>query len=200
MISFLRGVLAHSSQEAVIIEVGGIGYEVQVHSRTLSLLPALGSYLLVHTYLQVLDNDLKLFGFLNREELELFKILLGVSGIGARGALNILAVLDPADFYQAIALADEKGLLAVPGIGKKTAQRLLFELKDKVVSRAGLVLPAGEERSNLEEILEALETLGYQRSEIFPILMEMKSEGELGDKVEENIKKVLRRKAMQMKK
>jgi Holliday junction DNA helicase RuvA len=200
MISFLRGILAHSSQEAVIIEVGGIGYEVQVHSRTLSLLPASGTYLLVHTYLQVLDNDLKLFGFLNREELELFKTLLGVSGIGARGALNILAVLDPADFYQAIALADEKKLLAVPGIGKKTAQRLVFELKDKVASRAGLVLPAGEERSNLEEILEALETLGYQRSEIFPILMEMKSEGELGDKVEENIKKVLRRKAMQMKK
>ena len=200
MISFLRGILVQSNQEAVIIEVGGMGYEVQIHSRTLSLLPVPGSYLLVHTYLQVLDNDLKLFGFLNREELELFKMLLGVSGIGARGALNVLAVLDPSDFYQAVALADEKRLLAVPGIGKKTAQRLLFELKDKVGGKAGLILPIGEDRSNLEEVLEALETLGYQRSEIFPVLMEMKSQGELGTKVEENIKKILRRKAMQMKK
>jgi len=200
MISFLRGILVQSNQETVIIEVGGMGYEVQIHSRTLSLLPVPGSYLLVHTYLQVLDNDLKLFGFLNREELELFKMLLGVSGIGARGALNVLAVLDPSDFYQAVALADEKRLLAVPGIGKKTAQRLVFELKDKVGSKAGLVLPTGEDRSNLEEVLEALETLGYQRSEVFPVLMEMKSQGELGAKVEENIKKVLRRKAMQMKK
>ncbi len=199
MISFLRGILVQSNQEALIIEVGGMGYEVQIHSRTLSLLPVPGSYLLVHTYLQVLDNDLKLFGFLNREELELFKMLLGVSGIGARGALNVLAVLDPSDFYQAVALADEKRLLAVPGIGKKTAQRLLFELKDKVSGKAGLVLPIGEDRSNLEEVLEALETLGYQRSEIFPVLMEMKSQGELGAKVEENIKKVLRRKATQMK-
>ncbi len=200
MISFLRGILVQSNQETIIIEVGGMGYEVQIHSRTLSLLPVPGSYLLVHTYLQVLDNDLKLFGFLNREELELFKMLLGVSGIGARGALNVLAVLDPSDFYQAVALADEKRLLAVPGIGKKTAQRLVFELKDKVGSKAGLVLPIGEDRSNLEEVLEALEALGYQRSEIFPVLMEMKSQGELGAKVEENIKKVLRRKAMQMKK
>jgi len=200
MISFLRGILVQSSQEAIIIEVGGLGYEVQIHNRALSLLPAPGSHLLVHTYLQVLDNDLKLFGFLHREELELFKILLGVSGMGARGALNILAVLDPADFYQAIAIADEKRLLAVPGIGKKTAQRLVFELKDKVGKQPGLILPTGEDRSNLEEVLEALETLGYQRSEIFPVLMEMKTQGEFGDKIEENIKKVLRRKAMQMKK
>jgi len=200
MIAFLRGILVQSNQEAIVMEVGGLGYEVQIHSRALSLLPAPGSHLLVHTYLQVLDNDLKLFGFLNREELELFKILLGVSGIGARAALNILAVLSPADFFQAIALADEKRLLAVPGIGKKTAQRLVFELKDKVGNKAGLVLPTGEDRSNLEEVLEALETLGYQRSEVFPVLMEMKTQGELGDKTEDNIKKVLRRKAMQMKK
>ncbi len=200
MISFLRGILFQSSQESLILEAGGLGYEVQIHSRTQSALPPAGSPLLVHTYLQVLDNDLKLYGFLNREELELFKILLGISGMGARGALNILGALSPADFYQAVALADEKRLLAVPGIGKKTAQRLVFELKDKVGNKAVAVLPAGEDRSGLEEVLEALETLGYQRSEVFPVLMEMKSQGELGDRTEENIKKVLRRKAMQMKK
>lgn len=199
MISFLRGTLIQSGQETAIIDVGGLGYEVWLHSRALSLLPAPGSHLLVHTYLQVLDNDLKLIGFLNREELDLFKILVSVSGMGSRGALNILAVLNPAEFYQAVTLGDEKRLLTVPGIGKKTAQRLLFELKDRVEKQPGLALPAGEDRSELEEVLEALETLGYQRGEIFPLLMEMKAEGRLGDKTEENIKQVLRRKAMQMK-
>jgi len=148
----------------------------------------------------VLDNDLKLFGFLNREELELFKILLGVSGIGARGALNVLATLTPVDFFRAIASGDEKRLLAVPGIGKKSAQRLVFELKDKVGNQPGLIWAPSEDGVGLEEVMEALETLGYQRSEIFPLVMEMKNQGELGERIEENIKRVLRRKAMQMKK
>jgi Holliday junction DNA helicase RuvA len=200
MISFLRGVLVQSNQDSIVVEVNGIGYEVQIHSRAFSNLPSLGSVILVHTYLQVLENDLKLFGFINREELELFKILIGVSGMGARGALNILSVLSPADFYQSIVSADEKRLLKVPGIGKKTAQRLVFELKDKVEKQQGVVVTAGEDGSSMEEVLEALEMLGYQRSEVFPLLMTMKTQGELGERTEDNIKKVLRYKAMQMKK
>jgi Holliday junction DNA helicase RuvA len=166
----------------------------------MSSLPPVGSTLVIHTYLQVLDNDLKLYGFTNIEELELFKILLGVSGIGARGALSILAAMKPADFYQTIASADEKRLLTVPGIGKKTAQRLVFELKDKVGKQQGISLAIGEDSSFMEDILEALEALGYQRSEIFPLIMDMKAHNELSEQVEENIKKILRRKAMQMKK
>jgi Holliday junction DNA helicase RuvA len=200
MISFLRGLLIQCNQDSIILELSGIGYEVQIHNRTLSGLPPVGNSLLVHTYLQVLDNDFKLYGFLSTEELELFKILLGVSGIGARGALSILSVMKPADFYQAIVSADEKRLLTVPGIGKKTAQRLVFELKDKMGKQQGLSLIASDDGYVLEEILEALEALGYQRSEIFPIIMDMKAHNELGDRVEDNIKKVLRRKAMQMKK
>lgn len=199
LISFLRGILVQADKDAIIVEVSGIGYEVGIHNRALSVLPAIGSPVMIHTYLQVLDNDLKLFGFLSREEIDLFKILLAVSGLGARTALNILSVLKPAEFYQAIASADEKKLLTVPGIGKKTAQRLVFELKDKVGKEQGLVMAGSEDGTALEEVLEALETLGYQRSEIFPLLMNMKSQGELGDKVEENIKKVLRYKAMQIK-
>ena len=200
MISFLRGTLLHANQEAIIVEVNGMGYEVGIHSRALSLLPPVGSKALVHTYLQVLDNDLKLFGFINREELELFKLLLSISGMGARGALNILAALTPAQFCQAITSRDEKQLLAIPGIGKKTAQRLVFELKDKMTGPTGLVLEASEDGAVLGDTLEALETLGYQRSEMFPLLLAMKASGDLGDKVEDNIKKVLRHKAMQMKK
>jgi len=182
------------------VEVSGIGYEVQIHSRTLSMLPAVGSPVLVHTHLQVLDNDFKLYGFLNREELDLFKLLLGVSGIGARGALSILSAMKPHDFYQSIASNDEKRLLTVPGIGKKTAQRLVFELKERIGKQQGMASTLGEDENIWEDLLEALETLGYQRSEVFPLIMDMKAHNELGDRVEENIKKVLRRKAMQMKK
>ena len=132
MISFLRGTLVQARQDAIIIEVSGIGYEIGVHSRACSMLPPVGSPLVVYTYLQVLDNDLKLYGFLNQEELELFKLLLGVSGLGAKSSLNILAALKPDEFCQTVISADEKRLQGVPGIGKKTAQRLVFELKDKL--------------------------------------------------------------------
>ena len=200
MISFLRGTLVQARQEAVIIEVSGIGYEVGVHSRACQLLPPVGSPLVVHTYLQVLDNDLKLFGFLNQEELELFKLLLGVSGLGAKSSLNILAALKPDEFCQTVISADEKRLQLVPGIGKKTAQRLVFELKDKLGKGMGMVFPAAAETAPLEELMEALEALGYQRSEIFPLVMKMKSEGELSGKVEDNLKQVLRRQAQLVKK
>lgn len=200
MIACLRGVLIQSNHESIVVEVSGIGYEVHIHSRAVSLLPSLGSQLFINIYLQVLDNDLKLFGFLSQEELELFKTLLAVSGIGARGALNILSAMEPRDFYQSIVSGDEKSLLNLPGIGKKTAQRLIFELKDKVGKQPGLVLNSQEGTSNLEEILEAMEVLGYQRSEIFPLLMDMKTQGDLSERIEDNIKKVLRYKAMQMKK
>lgn len=198
MISFLRGKLVQASQDAIIIEVSGIGYEVGVHSRACRMLPPVGSPLVVYTYLQVLENDLKLFGFLNQEELDLFKILLGVSGLGAKSSLNILAALKPDEFCQTVISADEKRLQLVPGIGKKTAQRLVFELKDKLGK--GMAFPATVEAAPLEELMEALEALGYQRSEIFPLVMKMKSEGELSGKAEDNLKQVLRRQAQLVKK
>ncbi|HRY12288.1 MAG TPA: Holliday junction branch migration protein RuvA [Syntrophomonadaceae bacterium] len=200
MISFLRGTLVQARQDAIIIEVSGIGYEIGVHSRACSMLPPVGSPLVVYTYLQVLDNDLKLYGFLNQEELELFKLLLGVSGLGAKSSLNILAALKPDEFCQTVISADEKRLQGVPGIGKKTAQRLVFELKDKLGKSVGMVLPPTAEAEPLEELMEALEALGYQRSEIFPLVMRMKSEGELSGKVEDNLKQVLRRQAQSVKK
>ncbi len=200
MISFLRGKLVQASQDAIIIEVSGIGYEVGVHNRACRVLPPVGSPLVVYTYLQVLDNDLKLFGFLNREELDLFKILLGVSGLGAKSSLNILAALEPNEFCQTVISADEKRLQLVPGIGKKTAQRLVFELKDKLGKGMGMVFPTAAEAAPLEELMEALEALGYQRSEIFPLVMKMKSEGELSGKIEDNLKLVLRRQAQLVRK
>jgi len=200
MIAFLKGVLFQVMSDSIIVEVGGLGYEVQIHNRMASQLPAVGGQVLIHSYLQVMENEFKLFGFYNRSELELFKLLLGVSGIGARAALNILGKLDADRLCSAIASGDEKSLLAVPGVGKKTAQRLIFELKDKIANYQGTVTAAGEVNNSSEEVLQALESLGYSRSEIYPLLMEMQSKGELSERVEDNIKKILKRVALSMKK
>lgn len=200
MIAFLKGVLFQVMSDSIIVEVGGLGYEVQIHNRMASQLPAVGGQVLIHSYLQVMENEFKLFGFYNRSELELFKLLLGVSGIGARAALNILGKLDADRLCSAIASGDEKSLLAVPGVGKKTAQRLIFELRDKIANYQGKVFVDREANNNFEDVLQALESLGYSRSEIFPMLMEMQSQGELADRVEDNIKKILKRQALTMKK
>ena len=200
MIAFLKGVLFQVMSDAIIVEVGGLGYEVQIHDRMAAQLPAVGGQVLVHSYLQVMENEFKLFGFYNRSELELFKLLLGVSGIGAKAALNILGKLDGDRLCSAIASGDEKSLLAVPGVGKKTAQRLIFELRDKIAKYHGTVFVDREVNHDVEEVLQALESLGYSRSEIFPLLMELQSQGEFSDRVEDNIKKILKRQALAMKK
>ncbi len=200
MIAFLRGQLFQRLQDSVIIEVGGLGYEVQVHNRLSAQLPPVGGQLLLHTYLQVMENEFKLFGFISRNELDVFKLLLSVSGIGARVALNILGSLEPEALFQAIASGDEKTLVTIPGIGKKTAQRLIFELKDKIGQYEGTLTSAPGENTVLTEVMEALEVLGYSRSEIFPLLMEMQAQGQMAERVEDNIKKVLKRQALAMKK
>ncbi|MEQ8236546.1 MAG: Holliday junction branch migration protein RuvA [Syntrophomonadaceae bacterium] len=200
MIASLQGILQETRADSIVVEIGGMGFEIQVDQRTLGSLPRPGVPVKVYTYLQVLDNDLKLFGFSKRDELDLFKILIGVSGIGARGAQNILAALPPREFFQAIASGDEKRLLTVAGIGKKTAQRLVFELKDKIAQQTGILAAASDKSGGLEEVLQAMEALGYQRSEVFPLLMELQNQGEFSARVEDNIKQVLRRKAAMMKK
>lgn len=199
MISFIRGPLFAYSEESILVDVNGVGYEIQVHSRVFGTLPSLGGQVLVHTYLHVLDNEMKLYGFLEQEELDLFKLLLTVSGIGARGAMNILGSIQPTEFYQAVASGDEKRLLAAPGIGKKTAQRLVFELKDKIGKRITVTGKSDGNDRKVEDILEALEALGYMRSEVFPVVMALKEEGQLTDRVEDNIKTILKRIAAQMK-
>ncbi len=198
MISCLSGVLFDIGSESIIIDVNGVGFEILLHQRALTGLPRPGEGLFLHTHLQVLENDFKLYGFLDKEELKLFKKLLGVSGMGAKGAMNVLAFMEPFNFYQAVASSDEKMLTRIPGIGKKSAGRIIFELREKI---GEFSIPAAVDASgtSVEEVLQALETLGYGRSEVFSLIMELKQTGDLADSVEENIKRVLRIKARQMK-
>ena len=125
MISYMTGILADAEPEKAILEINGIGWEIVIHARAFSRLPRLGERITLHTHMQVLENEFKLYGFLTVDELRLFKLLLTVSGIGARGAANLLAHIEPADFYLAVASQDEKTLVKLPGIGKKTAQSFI---------------------------------------------------------------------------
>jgi len=200
MIGFVRGILFAAEEEFTIIETAsGLGLQITVTEKTYRDLPALGLPVFLHTYLQVTENEMKLFGFSDKEELELFLKITGISGLGARAALNVLGRFSPAQFYQAVLHKDEKLLTTVPGIGKKMAQRLLFELKDKIELKgfaAATGMAGAESSGNYGELLEAMEALGYQRGEIMPLLTELHAQGALNSSTEESIKLILRRQSL----
>jgi Holliday junction DNA helicase RuvA len=200
MIAFVKGILHNLRGDLAVIDVNGLGYEINIHPRALNGLPQCGQPVMLHTHLAVSENEFKLYGFLDQAELDLFRLLLSISGIGAKAALNVLGHMEPARFYQAIASQDEKALLAISGVGKKSAQRLLFELKDKVPAELALTPTPSESPLPFSEVMEALEALGYNRSEVFPELMELKNQGLLGREVAHNVKLVLKKKAQQLKK
>ena len=132
MISYLRGELAAVEEEKAVIDVGGVGYGVFMPGQSLSLLPQPGNEVKIYTYLNVREDAMQLFGFLTRDDLEIFKLVIGVSGIGPKGGLNILSCMNPDELRFAIMSGDAKAISAAPGIGKKTAEKLIVELKDKV--------------------------------------------------------------------
>lgn len=132
MISYIRGELAAIEEEKAVVDVGGVGYGVFMPQQALSLLPEPGSEVKIHTYLNVREDAMQLFGFLTRDDLEIFKLVIGVSGIGPKGGLNILSCMSPDELRFAIMSGDAKAISAAPGIGKKTAEKLIVELRDKV--------------------------------------------------------------------
>ncbi len=200
MIAFVKGLLHDSGTDQAVVDVNGLGFEINIHQRAINRLPSPGQPVMLYTHLAVSENEFRLYGFLDQGELELFRLLLSVSGIGAKAALNVLGTMDPAQFYKAIASQDEKALLRIPGVGKKMAQRLMFELKDKVAAELALTPLDTEPALPINEAIEALEALGYSRSEVFPELLELNNQGQLGQNVAENVKLVLKSKAQRMKK
>ncbi len=176
MISYVRGELAAIEGEKAIIDVGGVGYGVFMSQQSLSLLPAAGNEVKIHTYLNVREDAMQLFGFLTRDDLEIFRLVIGVSGIGPKGGLNILSCMSPDELRFAIMSGDAKAISAAPGIGKKTAEKLIVELRDKVDIETVLdhaangqeAAPAAGTGSDNEmhaEAVQALVALGYGSSE-----------------------------------
>ena len=183
MIAHLRGELVTATADSVVIDVAGVGYRCLVPSSTRSRLPALGSVVQLYTSLQVREDALTLYGFLTPAEYDLFTLLLRVDGIGPKAALAVLSTTDPESFRRAVAFEDIAALCRVPGIGKKTAQRLVLELKEKVGTLGAApwatgdvpaaAQPAGDVWS---EAAEALCALGYSRSEAVEALARARSE------------------------
>jgi Holliday junction DNA helicase RuvA len=171
VISYISGVLKHNTGEYIIVDNGGIGYRIAVSPKTASLLPQAGSEVCIHTYMSVSESDIALYGFYSAEELDLFNSLIGVSGIGPKGALAMLGAISPSQLVMAVLTDDIKTLSSAPGIGKKTAQRLVLELKDKLNQAQALAddvelaaVPATDSGEKVEAV-EALEALGFTRVE-----------------------------------
>ncbi len=163
MIGRLSGLLAAKSPPQLLIDVGGVGYEVDVPMSTFYNLPALGERVTLLTHFVVREDAQMLFGFLTAEERSTFRQLVKISGVGPRTALSILSGLSVAELAQAVSLQERGRLVKVPGIGKKTAERLLLELKGKL--GADLALPATPANDAQADILQALVALGYSDRE-----------------------------------
>lgn len=132
MISYIKGELTEVSEEGIIIEANGLGYEVRMPLSSLDGLPKTGSPIKVYTYLYVREDAIGLYGFLSRDDLKVFKLLITVNGIGPKGALGILSAITPDDLRFAVLSDDVKTIAKAPGIGNKTASKLIIELKDKL--------------------------------------------------------------------
>jgi len=162
MIAHLRGKLIAKSPNQVIVEAGGVGYELNITIPTFSGMPALDSPVALHVYTHVREDALALFGFLRRDEKQLFERLLSVSGIGPKLAITILSGMATENLVAAIRGNDVAALTRIPGIGKKTAERMVLELRDKLDQFAAA--PTHAAASPVEEdVISALVNLGYQR-------------------------------------
>ena len=203
MISYIRGQLASVEEDKVIVDVGGVGYGIYMSTHSMSLLPSAGNEVKLHTYLNVKEEAMQLFGFLTRDDLQVFKLLIGVSGIGPKGGQSILSVLSPDDLRFAVAAGDVKAIQAAPGIGKKTAEKLIVELRDKLSIETALehaVSGAGGDAGAqgtvqadsgvLSDAVQALVALGYGSTESLKAVKQVELTGELS--VEDVLKQALK--------
>ena len=177
MIGFVRGNLVEKGSDHVIVDNQGIGYLIYTPESVLNELPPIGNIVKIHTFMYVREDQLALYGFLTRDDLEIFKMLIGVSGIGPKGALGILSTISPNQFRLAVLSGDSKTISKSPGIGPKTAQKLIIELKDKMKIEDVFEddIPADLNGSDYDqdagkEAVMALVSLGYSESEAFAAL------------------------------
>jgi Holliday junction DNA helicase RuvA len=162
MIGRLRGTLVGTSDGSVLVDVAGVGYVVAVTPRTQTNLPSVGEEAVLHTHLHVREDQLSLFGFDSTADKDLFAMLLGVSGVGPKVGLAILATMTPDQLRMAVVTGDTAALTAVPGIGKRSAEKLMVELRPKMDAS----LEASSASGPMSEVREALASLGYAPDEI----------------------------------
>ncbi len=170
MIAFVSGRLDQIGQDSVVVDVGGVGFLVSVSQDTIARLPQAGEQVKLYTYMNVTQDAFRLYGFLSRDDLDIFRRLITVSGLGPKGGQAILSVLTPDELRFAILTGDTKSITAAPGVGKKLAERIILELKDRFSDDelTGGVLTRGESAAAViaeddpgKEAIEALVALGY---------------------------------------
>ena len=180
MYSYIKGTLEEISEDQIVVENHGIGYNIRISARMLDVLPTRVEEIKIYTYLYVKEDAFSLFGFPSRDELEMFKLLINVSGIGPKGGLAVLSVLSANDLRYAIVAEDVKTISKAPGVGSKTAKRLIIELKDKIdleeviengfeqVEASNPV--SGSNNRIRKEAADALVALGYSATEASKVL------------------------------
>ena len=175
MIAYLNGILAEIEEENIVIEVNGVGYNVRIPAGMAGRLPQIGEMVKIYTYTSVREDAIGLYGFLNRDDLTMYRQLITVSGIGPKGGLSVLSAMSADELRMAVISQDAKAIAKAPGVGTKTAQRIILELKDKI-SLDDTVFMRGNEQQTLPvtgaggsqaqaEAVEALTALGYSASE-----------------------------------
>ena len=175
MISYIKGNLEAKNLDNVIIDVGGIGYKIFMSIKSMNTLGDMGKEVKIYTYMRVREDDISLYGFCTNEELKMFEQLLGVSGVGAKLALSILSNISPSSFALAIITEDMNTIKSLPGIGAKSAQRIILELKDKMKTQDAIeteFIPTKIEIKDdkTKDAIDALQVLGYAKKDIDSVI------------------------------
>ena len=202
MYAYIKGILAEITEDAIIVENQGIGYEIAVPGQVFDYLPSVGEEVKIYTYHYVREDAILLYGFLTKEDVRIFKMLIGVSGIGPKGALSILSVITTDDLRFAILGDEAKAIAKAPGVGAKTAQRVIIELKDKLSLEDAFEQKLANQAQKAElnpavgvknEAILALTSLGYSQSEALKVLQGIEISPD--DQVEDVLKMALKQMA-----
>ena len=193
MYAFIEGKVCEKSGNTLVLEAGGVGYQLSCTLTTLNAAPVTGETMRCHTWLSVRDDAMELFGFATKEEKQMFLMLIGVSGVGPKMALAILSTLSPADLRMAIVMEDERSIARAPGVGKKIAQRIAMELKDRMgqgdygtsggggATAAAAAVPAAAD--NFAQTIAALTSLGYSAAEARDALAKIENKNAPADEL-----------------
>lgn len=195
MFAYLKGVFDSRTLDYIVIDVNGVGYKIFMSENSMKEIGEIGSVVKVHTYVKVREDDISIYGFATGEELRMFELLISVSGIGAKSAITILSNIEPSTFAAAVVSDDVNVLKKLPGVGAKSAQRIILELKDKLkamninsTSVEGNSKVEISNNENIEDLISAMQVLGYSRKDIENIVPKLDcKDGSL----EELIKKAL---------
>lgn len=199
MFAYVKGVLESIYENYIVIDVNGIGYKIFMPNSGINKLPEIGEIVKVHTYYYVREDNISLYGFNTQEELKMFELLISVSGIGTKSALAILSEISPSSFALSVISGDVTALVKIPGIGNKTAQRMILELKDKLKTEQAITknsiknadIGYSNNQNNISEASSALQVLGYTKKEVDKVLSSNDFNGlSIEDIIKEALKKL----------